>query len=258
MLRGVYAVGHASPPLEGCFLAAIKACGPGAVLSHFTAAAVLGIVEWDGRDPEVTVSGTATRVHSGVRVHRTVALEPADIAWHRRLPITSPARTIVDLAGSLGYRALRRTVRQALALGLVELGTLVEMLGRLGPRRGIRKLRKILATGPAPTRSLLEDVVLDLILNGGLDHPHVNEPMVLEGRRVVPDFRWPRQRLVVEADSRAWHDDKVSREDDAERQALLEAHGERVLRVTWAQAIAQPRQTLARIRAAGGPSAIEC
>jgi very-short-patch-repair endonuclease len=258
MLRGVYAVGHASPPLEGCFLAAIKACGPGAVLSHFTAAAVLGIVEWDGRDPEVTVSGTSTRVHSGIRVHRTAALEPADIAWHRRLPITSPARTLVDLAGSLGYRALRRAVRQALALELVEVATLVEMLRRLGPRRGIRKLKKILATGPAPTRSLLEDVVLDLILSGGLDQPHVNEPMVLEGRRVVPDFRWPRQRLVVEADSTAWHDDKVSREDDAERQALLEAHGEHVLRVTWAQAIAQPGQTLARIQAAGAPSAIEC
>jgi hypothetical protein len=228
------------------------------VLSHFTAAAVLGIVEWDGRDPEVTVGGTATRVHSGIRVHRSAALEPADVAWHRRLPITSPARTLVDLAGSLEYRALRRAVRQALALGLVELGTLVETLRRLGPRRGVRKLRKILATSPAPTRSLLEDVVLDLILGGGLEHPDVNAPLIISGRRVIPDFRWPTQRLVVEADGTAWHDDKISREDDAERQALLEAHGERVLRVTWAQAIGQPGQTLARIRAAGAPSAIEC
>ena len=228
------------------------------MLSHLTAAAVLGIVEWDGRDPEVTVAGTATRLHSGIRVHRTAVLEQADLAWHGRLPITSPARTLVDLAGGLEYRLLRRAVRQALARGLVDLPTLMETLRRLGPRRGVRKLRKILATGPAPTRSVLEDVVLDLILDGGLERPDVNAPMVLEGRRVLPDFRWPRQRLVVEADSRAWHDDKVSREDDAERQALLEAHGERVLRVTWAQAIGQPAQTLARIRAAGAPAAPEC
>ena len=258
MLRGVYAVGHASPPVEGCFLAAIKACGAGAVLSHFTAAAVLGIVEWDGRDPEVTVAGTVTRVHRGIRVHRTAALEAADLAWHRRLPITSPARTLVDLAGALEYRALRRAVRQALALRLVDLRGLVETVGRLGPRRGIRKLRRILATGPAPTRSVLEDAVFDLIVAGGLALPDVNAPMWLGGRRVVPDFRWPGQRLVVEADSTAWHEDKVSREDDAERQALLEAHGERVLRVTWAQAIGQPGQTLARIKAAGAPLATEC
>jgi very-short-patch-repair endonuclease len=58
---------------------------------------------------------------------------------------------------------------------------------------------------------------------------------------------------VVEADGAAWHDSKLSREDDAERQALLEAHGERVVRVTWQQAVARPRQTVARIRAAGAP-----
>jgi very-short-patch-repair endonuclease len=77
--------------------------------------------------------------------------------------------------------------------------------------------------------------------------------MPIGGRRVVPDFRWPEQRLVVEADGAAWHDNRLSREDDAERQALLEAHGEQVLRVTWNQAIARSSETLARIRAAGAP-----
>ena len=113
-----------------------------------------------------------------------------------------------------------------------------------------------MATGPAPTRSELEDAVLDLMLRGGLVHPQVNEALRLSGRRVVPDFRWPEQRLVVEADGAAWHDNKLAREDDAERQALLEAHGDRVLRVTWDQAIARPGQTLARIRAAGAPLAL--
>jgi very-short-patch-repair endonuclease len=78
-------------------------------------------------------------------------------------------------------------------------------------------------------------------------------PLILDGRRVVPDFRWPKQRLVVEADGAAWHDHWLAREDDAERQALLEAHGERVLRVTWEQAVVLPTQTLSRLGAAGAP-----
>jgi very-short-patch-repair endonuclease len=71
---------------------------------------------------------------------------------------------------------------------------------------------------------------------------------------VIPDFRWPEQRLTIEADGAEWHDDRLTREDDAKRQALLEAHGERVLRITWQQTIAQRRQTLERIRAAGAPT----
>jgi hypothetical protein len=95
--------------------------------------------------------------------------------------------------------------------------------------------------------------VLDLILAGGLARPDVNKPLLLAGRRVVPDFRWPQQRVVVEADGAAWHDNKTAREDDAERQALLEAHGEWVMRVTWTQAITKPAETLARLRGAGIP-----
>jgi very-short-patch-repair endonuclease len=76
---------------------------------------------------------------------------------------------------------------------------------------------------------------------------------VLAGRRVIPDFRWPAARLVVEADGAAWHDNPTAREDDAERQALLEAHGERVIRVTWEQAVARRAETRRRIGAAGAP-----
>jgi hypothetical protein len=254
--RGVYAVGHANPPLEGRLLAAVKACGPSAVLSHFSAAAILGLVRWDDRYPEVTVRGGATRAHAALRVHRTGVLDPQDRARHAGIPVTAPARTLLDLAAQVDYRALRRAVRQAQSLQRVEIRQLVEVLGRLGPRRGTSNLARVAATGPAPTRSELEDVVLDLVLSGGLEHPEVNAPLVLGGRRVVPDLRWPRQRLVVEADGAAWHDHKLAREDDAERQALLEAHGERVVRVTWHQAIAGRAETLARLRAAGAPLAV--
>jgi hypothetical protein len=251
--RGVYAVGHSNPPLEGRFLAAVMACGQGAVLSHYSAAALFGLVKWDDRYPEVTVIGTATRLHPRLRVHRTRKLTADDRRWHHGIPITSPARTLADLAGSLDERSLRRAVRQAQALRLVQLRDLVDVMGRLGRRRGARKLARIVASAPAPTRSELEDAVLDLMLSGGLVHPDVNVPLLLDGRRVVPDFRWPAQRLVVEADGAAWHNHKLAREDDAERQALLEAHGERVVRVTWQQTISQPNQTLVRLRAAGAP-----
>jgi hypothetical protein len=251
--RGVYAVGHANPPLQGLFLAAVKACGVGAVLSHFAAGAVLDLVRWDGRAPEVTVLGRTRRLHSGIRVHRTDTLTAADVVVRDRTPMTSPARTLVDLAACLDARQLRRAVRHAQSLKRVTLRQLAETHGRLGPRRGSAKLAAILASGPAPTRSELEDVVLDLLLDGGLPKPDVNVPLTLDGRTVIPDFRWPDRKLVVEADSTAWHDNKLAREDDAERQALLEAHGERVLRVTWDDAVSRRGQTLRRVWLAFGP-----
>lgn len=249
--RGVYAVGHPNVPLEGRFLAAVKACGPNAVLSHFSAAALYELVRWDDRYPEVTAP--TNKRHPGIRVHRSSTLEVDDLTRHRGIPVTTSARTLVDLAATFDYRALRRVVREAQRTR-VTIRQLTQALDRLGPRRGVTKLAKILATGHAPTRSELEDAVLDLILVGGLQHPHVNRPLAIGGRRVVPDFRWPAQRLVLEADGAAWHDDRLAREDDAERQALLEASGERVVRVTWAQAIGRRAQTLERLRAAGAPS----
>jgi len=252
---GVYAVGHASPALEGHFLAAVKACGPDAALSHFSAAALWGLLGWDERRPEVSVPSPGTRTHPRLLVHRSAHLSPDDLARHKGVPVTSPARTLLDLAYPLGPKPLRRAVRQAQSLQLVSVGQIAAVLNRPGPRRGRAKLARIVATGRAPTRSELEDLVLDLMLRGGLEHPRVNTPLVLAGRRVIPDFRWPRERLVVEADGAAWHDNRLAREDDAERQALLEAHGERVVRVTWHQAVARPGETLKRIGGAGAPSA---
>jgi len=247
--RGVYAVGHPNPPLEGRFLAAVLACGPTAVLSHVSAAAHYGFVDWDDRHLEVTVTGTTTRRHAGIRVHRTLE---APEAWrHRGLPVTSPPRTLADLASTFTDRALRRAIREALGQRLTTYPALVTALDQLAPRRGTARLARVLATGPAPTRSELEDVVLALIRGGGLAEPDVNVPLYIDGRRVVPDFRWPDQRLVLEADGAAWHDNPLARAEDAERQALLEEHGERVLRVTWGQAVRRRAQTLDRLRRAG-------
>jgi very-short-patch-repair endonuclease len=250
MHRGVYAVGHANVSVEAVFLAAVKACGAGAVLSHYAAAAHWGMVEWDDRYPSVTAP--RARVHPGVRVHRG-ALTDLDVTRHRTIPITTPARTLVDLSSVLPYQALRRAARNARSLRLVSLPWITEALERAGSRRGTSNLRQILATGLPPTRSELEDAVLELIVAGGLRTPDVNVPMRIGGRRVIPDFRWPEQRLVIEADGAEWHDDRIAREDDVDRQALLEAHGERVVRVTWDQATRKRGQTLTRLTAAGAP-----
>jgi hypothetical protein len=253
--RGVYAVGHPKLPLEGKFLAAVKACGPGAVLSHFSAAALWEMVEWDGRRIETTICDTTPRTHKGIRVHRTRYLEAVDIRRHKGIPVTAPARTALDLCSVLRYRPARRAIRHGLGpLKLFTIPKLLEISDRQLHRPGVERLRRIIATA-APTRSDLEDIVLDLILRAGLPEPDVNVPLWIDGRKVVPDFRWPAWKLVVEADSRKWHDDPLSREDDAERQALLEAQGERVDRVTFAQATAGRSQAMERLQAVAEASA---
>jgi very-short-patch-repair endonuclease len=251
--RGVFAVGHEAPTLHGRFFAAVLAAGPGAVLSHFSAAVLWGLFRSDDRFPEVLLPATAFRSHPGIRIHRTRRLDARDVTHHEGIPVTNVARTAIDLADSLPPRQLRRLVRQALAERLLTTRELRDVVQRADGRRGASILAAILASSPAPTRSEFEDVVLDLIADGGLERPDVNQPLVLGGRRIVPDFRWSAQRLVLEADGAAWHNGKLAREDDAERQALLESHGERVLRITWDQATSRARETLERLRRAGAP-----
>jgi hypothetical protein len=250
---GVYALGWLVAVPEPGWLAAVKACGQGAVLSHRSAAVLWGFWEGDERWPEVTIPGLGVRRVPGIVIHRSRFLGPHELTHVHGIPVTTAARTLIDLAATLDERRLRPAVRRAQGHRRLNLPQLLRAIDRLGPRRGSATLRRIVASGPAPTRTVLEDAVLDLLLSAGFEHPDVNKPLVLSGRRVVPDFRWPRQKLVIEADGGAWHDQKIAREDGAERQALLEAHGERVLRVTWAQAVRRPNATLARIGAAGAP-----
>ena len=187
-------------------------------------------------------------------VHRSRLLDPDQVTVERCVPVTTPARTLTDLAAVARGQALRQAVRRAQGHRLVTVPQLLMTLEQLGRRRrGAARLRGVLLAGPAATRSVLEDVVLDLLLSGGFERPEVNKPLILSGRRVVPDFRWPRRRLVLEADGASWHDQPVAREDDADRQRWLEAHGERVIRVTWDEAVHQRDDTLRRVGDAGAP-----
>jgi hypothetical protein len=253
LYRAVWAVGHPNPPWQGRLLAAVKACGPTALLSHYSAAALWGFVERDTRKPDVTVVGTSHRRHRGIRIHRTTRLDPTDRREHEAIPVTAPARTLLDLASMLDAQRVRRAVRRALGTGKVTIRQLGLVLDRYQGARGCKVLRQAILSGASPTRSDAESDVLDVVLDAGFAPPDVNRPLLINGRRPVPDLRWPSQRLILEIDSTAWHTDPLARADDRERQALLEAHGETVLRVHWQDAVLRPSKLVADLRDAGAP-----
>lgn len=251
--RGVYAVGHPALTQTASFTAAVLACGAGAALSDHAAAAHHELLGWERTEPDVTVPGNGGRKLDGIRVHRR-RLDPRDVWTRDGIRVTSPARTILDLAGTMGPRQLRRTVRQAQAERRVNVRALLELLDRHPGHRGAARLRAVIADGPAPTRSEHEDLVLDLIDRGGIERPELNVWLKLDGRSISPDMLWREQRLVIECDSRRWHSDPLTLQDDADKQAILESHGYRVLRITWRQAAANPRQTLERLKAGAARS----
>ena len=202
------------------------------------------------------VLGESAPQHPRINGHRTSYLPAEHVTTVRGIPVTTAERTLLDLAAIMPEHRLRRAVRQAQFLKLTTVGSLIGVLHGPGPRRGRKKLARILATGAAPTQSELEDAVLDLILRAGFVHPQVNAPLHLAGHLIVPDFRWPQHRLVIEADG-PHHDDPLERAADRERQRILEANGDRVLRVTWEQAVARPAGTVRRIDEAGAPRAVD-
>jgi hypothetical protein len=244
---GVYAWGHDGLTWRGRCLAAVKACGSDAGLSYHAGVALWRLIECDEERPiDVIIPMRGARAIPGIAIHRTRI--PFEVMLLDGIPVTTPARALLDLASVASYDFTRRAVREAMARKRTSIRELVPVRGR----KGAKHLTRILADGYTPTRSELEDAVLDLIERGGIAKPLVNQ----RKHARIPDFRWPEQNLVVEADGKAWHDHKLAREDDVERQAELEAQGLRVLRVTWKQVIAQPAQTLTRLRAAGAPGAM--
>jgi very-short-patch-repair endonuclease len=254
---GVYAVGHPGETLHAKFMAAVLAGGEGAVLSHWAAGALWGIFRWDDRPVDVTVRGSGNRRRrTGLRFHRSRSLAPADVTERDGIRVVSVARMLLEIAPQLSDRRLRRAVRQALAENLVTADEIQDVIARGNGHRGTKRLAAAIAGAPAPTLSGHEDDVLDLVLAGGLEHPDVNRPLVVGGVTYRPDMRWAAQRLILEVDS-SWHDDPVAQACDAERQSDLEAFGERVLRTRREQALADPRQLVARLVAAGAPRVMD-
>lgn len=245
--QGVYAVGHPGLSVEGRFIAATKACGPGAWLSHRAGAAFAKVRSWDGGTIDVSVPGENDRHHDGIRVHQSNLATRQDLVPRNGILVSNPTWLIFELASQINPRDLRSTMKHCLGERMTSLPALIRLLSRVRGHRGAGVLRRELARGAIPTRSELEVIVYDLIIEAGLRGPDVNVPLTIDGRTIVPDFRWPDVRFIVEADGARWHDNALARADDAERQSLLESIGERVERVTWANATDQRERTQLRL-----------
>jgi very-short-patch-repair endonuclease len=244
--RGVYLVGPVVPA-DMAELAAVLACGPTAVLSHRSAAVRWGLLPGPTRDVPVDVAvrrGRGCRV-TGIRSHRLPALRPDEVTEHDGMPVTTPSRTILDVAHELGRRDLERVVAGAERLELLDRAELRRLIAVHPRRPGVAALRSLL-TDRAPaalTRSEAEERFLGLVRRAQLPTPETNVPIGIY--RV--DVLWRRERVVVEVDGFAFHRSRGRFEGDRRRDARLLADGYRVVRVTWEQMEHEPEAMLVRL-----------
>jgi hypothetical protein len=220
--RGVYAVGHAVLSQKGRWMAAVLAAGAGAALSHWSAATLLRMR--NGRGPRSHVSSPKRRrAIDGVTFHYAT-LADDEVTVEDGIPVTTPARTAVDLAPSLPGPSLARMLDAVETRG----AALAELVERYPRRAGVPKLRGL--TAVAWTRSDLEGWFLEAIERAGLPQPAVNANV--GGHEV--DFAWREHGVIAELDTYLTHGSRYAFEHDRERDRKLTAAGWRVVRLTEA------------------------
>ncbi len=227
--RGVYAVGRRELSREGEFLAAVLAIGEGAVLCGFAGAALHSF--WPGATAPIDVA-VARRVSSrrGIRVHSGIELPAAAVTVQLGIPVTTPARTILDLAAAMySQRAFRRLVHEAEAQGQVTPEALCAEIERSPRHRGAARVLTEIADGPKPTRSGLEDDLLDLLRRHAFPPFETNAHVPGCPDWVQVDFLFRAQKVVIEVDGGKWHNTKFRRKFDANKRAIVEAAGYRVI-----------------------------
>jgi very-short-patch-repair endonuclease len=233
--RGVYAVGHLGLGQEARWLAAVLACGDGAVLSHRSAATFWGIRLGELFKVEVTTEHD--RRHPGITTHRA-RLAPADRTVHRGIPVTSPARTLADLAHLLDHDELTRALREAMFRRLYDPKAIEDAL----TRRPSKALKDLL-TEASVTQSMMEDRFLTICHRHRLPQPRTQHR--IGAKRY--DFAWPQQRVVVETDSWLAHSTPYAFQADRSQTNALQLAGWLVLRFTWADLTRRSRATAATV-----------
>ena len=246
--RGVYAVGHDKLTIEGRWMAAVLACGPGAVLSHRSAGQLWGLVPRTPIEPEVTRPRKFRRL-SGIRAHR--ALLPADeIGALLGIPVTSAPRTQFDLASVLDRHQVGNSFNEMEVRRLTDPLSVADLIERYPGHRGVAALREVLADGAAQTvtRRGFEERFAALLEAHGLPRPRFNATLPLRGRLLEVDCMWPAQRLIVELDGNAVHGTRRAFESDRQRDRNLLAEGWRSTRVTWRQMEGEAAEVVADLR----------
>lgn len=247
MMRGVYVVGRPEVTRNGQRMAAILACGTGAILSHRSAAALWGIGREVSHRIEVSVPASSCNNPPGLGVHRRQGLKLEDLDVHHWIPVTSPIRTLLDLATQLDHGSLERAINEADRLDLTDPEALREALDPYKGQPGVARLRAVLDRRTFRlTDSELEQRFLPLAAESGL--PPALTRQHLNGFRV--DFYWPHLGLVVETDGLRYHRTPAQQTRDRLRDQAHTAAGMTPLRFTHAQVrfeAAYVRDTLAAV-----------
>jgi hypothetical protein len=231
--RGVYAVGGAVLRPEGHRLAAVLACGAGAVLSHRSAASQWGLLATDQVRIDVTAPASRHGV-PGIRLHRTRSLDAQDTTSHEGIPITTVHRTLLDLAATVRGDQLERALAQAMYLELYDQRAIDDVVARSNGHRGTGVLREATKQEPQITKSMWEIRMLGIVRQANLPEPITNRPLdVPDHGECKPDFYWPAYGLIVETDGWEAHRTLAAFRSDRAKDAALTAAGYRVLRFTW-------------------------
>lgn len=240
---GVYRVGHRAPSIEADYLAAVLACGDGAVLSGRAAAHLLRLLQRAPAQPEVTAP--RERRIPGVRVRRARGVRDTETALWRGIPVTTVARTVVDLAGVLSPEELARACHEARIRHETIPEHVEEVLGRRPNSKGAGALRRVLRGDTRVTLSRLEARFLKRLRTGGLALPLTNTPA---GGWWV-DCRWPALRLTVEVDGYRYHHTRHAWEQDRRREREARARGDEFRRYTYGDVFESPDLMMAELHA---------
>lgn len=233
--RGVYAVGHARLSADGVRMAAVLACGDGAVLSHRSAARLWGLIGGTGGRVEITVGRSGGRQGpASVRLCRTRRLSTMDVTVVRGIPVTTVARTLLDLSDVLDAQRLQRAVHEAEVGRLLDVTAVRAVIARHPGRRREATLQEALGTPAAdPANSVFAAAFAALCRDHGLPAPHLGVHLDLDGRLAEVDALFPEARVIVELDGEQVHHTRRSFHRDRRRDSAFAALGFVVVRLTW-------------------------
>ena len=252
LFPGVYAVGHPIVSTDGRRIAAVLACGNGAVLSRRSAASAWGILGTDGRRFDVVApgrSGGRVSDEAAIDLRRTRRLPDQDITVLRGIPITTVGRTLLDLSGFAGARPVQRAVHEAEVMGLLDVDAVLATIERNPGRRGTRMLRTALGvSAPDPDNREFANRFFALCLDYGLPAPRLGVHVNGGDRLYEVDALFESERLIVELDGGRVHRTARNFQTDRRRDSILAARNYQTLRYTWHRLCDEPAAIARELR----------